>query len=119
MNKNKPEEYKVVIQLSIADVEIQKALINQINNICAELTNIFVEVIVHSKGLTFILKDSSLANNIEKLNSKGIKFLVCNNSLKSAHLSSANILTIAEIIPSGVAHLIKRQHEGWSYIKAG
>ncbi len=119
MNKNKFEEYKVVIQLSSSDIEIQKALINQINNLCAELTNILIEVIVHSKGLNFILKDSSLSNNIEKLNSSGIKFLVCNNSLKSLHLNSSSILDFASVVPSGVTHLVKRQHEGWSYLKAG
>lgn len=120
MNQNKKGEYKVVIQLSSKDVEIQKALINQINNLLKALPNIIIEVVVHSHGINFLLKESPLSNNIEKLNSSSrVLFLACSNTLNSLQLNSSALLSSASVIESGVAHLVLRQQNGWSYLKAG
>ncbi|MEO6682687.1 MAG: DsrE family protein [Ginsengibacter sp.] len=116
---NSDEKYKVVIQLSDNDPSLQKATINQVNNILNALEDIQIEVVLHSLGIHFLLQDNHLKSHIEQLHGKGVMFLVCRNALNAQNLDQDTLLSFAEIIPSAVAHLIVRQAEGWSYLKIG
>jgi intracellular sulfur oxidation DsrE/DsrF family protein len=111
--------YKVVIQLSGNDILVQKATISQLNNILNALPSVSIELVMNGPGIDLILQDAPLTNTLEQLHEKGIQFLVCKNSLNQKNLSSASVLPFCIIVPSAIAHLIVRQHEGWSYIKAG
>ena len=109
--------YKVVIQLSQNDLHLQKAALGQINNLLKDLENIYVELVTHSSGLNLLLKNTPLFDSIEKLHDKGVVFLVCQNALNSQRLEKKDVIPLAKIIPSAVAHLVKRQTEGWSYLR--
>lgn len=111
--------YKVAIQLSSNDILVQKATISQLNNILNALPSVTIEVVMNGPGIDLILEDAPLSNTLEQLNEKGIQFLVCKNSLNQKNLSATSILPFCTVVPSSLAHLIVRQHEGWSYIKAG
>ena len=115
----KSDIYKVVIQLSSNELLVQKATISQLNNILNALTSVSIELVMNGPGIDLILKDASLANTLEQLNEKGIQFMVCKNSLNHKNMDHHSILAFCNVIPSALAHLIVRQHEGWSYIKAG
>lgn len=111
--------YKVTIQLSSNDILVQKATISQLNNILNALSSVAIELVMNGPGIDLILLDAPLTNTLEQLHEKGIHFLVCKNSLNQKNLSTTSILSFCTIVPSALAHLIVRQHEGWSYIKAG
>jgi intracellular sulfur oxidation DsrE/DsrF family protein len=67
-----------------------------------------------------MLQESSVVkNNLEKLQQRGVTFLVCRNTLNEKKIDPKTLLPIAHIIQAGLAHVITRQSEGWSYIKAG
>ena len=110
---------KVVIQLSSADTLVYKSLVKQLNNMQKAFNKITIEVVTHGPGIEFLSKKSTLQNSIRALNQQGIAFLVCQNTLTEKNVSPAELLDLVKIIPSGLAHLITRQSEGWSYIKAG
>ncbi|WP_018343378.1 DsrE family protein [Cytophaga aurantiaca] len=111
--------YKVVIQLSSNDILVQKATISQLNNILNALPSVSIELVMNGPGIDLILQNAPLTNTLEQLHERGIQFLVCKNSLNQKNLSSTSILSFCSVVPSAIAHLIVRQHEGWSYIKAG
>ena len=56
---------------------------------------------------------------IEALINGGIKFLVCENSLKRKNLKKEEMIDNSGFVPVGIAHLAERQEIGYSYIKAG
>lgn len=111
--------YKVVVQLSSNEIAVQKATISQLNNILNAFDSIEVEVVMNGLGIDLLLTDSLYYNTLERLHEKGIQFLVCKNTLNHRNLGSTSILPFGTIVPSAIAHLIIRQQEGWSYIKAG
>src|SRR5687767_10862222 len=113
------KEYKVVFQLSNNDTFIHKSLIRQLSNLLTALQGVTVEVVAHSYGIDFLLKDSPFKDNIEVLAGQGVEFMVCQNTLKEGKTDPAEILPLAKIIPAGIAHVVVRQSEGWGYIKAG
>lgn len=113
------DKKKVVIQLSSDDPEVHKALIEQIANLRKALPESQIELVVHSKGISFVLAANHWRKPIESMMEYGVTLLVCQNTMVSHHLHPADILSSAQIIPSAVAHLVIRQSEGWSYLKAG
>lgn len=110
-------EYKVVIQLTQNEPEVQKAALNQVNNILKAIENVKIELVTHSLGIEMLFKEAHFANNLENLNRKGVRFLVCQNALNARSLHPEDLLSFAVIIPSAVAHLIIRQAEGWGYLR--
>lgn len=112
-------KYRVVFQLSSPDTLVYKSLLKQLQNLQAALPGAEIEVVTHGPGVAFLQKSSVAKNSIEKLKSQGVTFLVCRNTLKEKNIPEASLLPAATIIPAGLAHIIVRQSEGWSYIKAG
>lgn len=111
--------YNVVIQISSDEIEVQKAILSQIQNLLNELPGIGIELVIHSHGIAFVLKESNWRRHLENFQQQGVNILVCKNTLDSIKLSENEVLSFTTIIPSSVAHLVKRQMEGWAYLKAG
>lgn len=111
--------YKVVFQLSDNKEQVYKSLIRQLQNVQKAIPLIQIELIAHGPGVDFLREDVKLKNVLLELVDKGIKLLACQNTLNDNAILSTELIPCVQIVPSGVAHLIIRQNEGWSYIKAG
>ncbi|MBX9851575.1 MAG: DsrE family protein [Cytophagaceae bacterium] len=112
-------DYKVVFQLSDNKEQVYKSLIRQIENVEKAILSIQIEVVAHGPGVDFLREDVKLRNVLLDLVEKGIKLLACQNTLNDKGLIPSELVPSVETIPSGIAHIIIRQNEGWSYIKVG
>src|SRR5687768_8390610 len=108
----------VVFQLSNNDTFVQKSLIRQLNNVLKAIEEINIEVVTHGYGIDLLLKNTTFENSIIALHDQGVTFVVCKNTLDQQKISEKALLEFAAVAPSGLAHVITRQSEGWSYIKA-
>ncbi|MEJ5960882.1 DsrE family protein [Pedobacter immunditicola] len=118
--KNKQIDFqKVVIQLSSNDTLVHRSLLKQLNNIQKAFNKVTIEVVAHGPGIELLSKQSPFINTIAVLHQRGIAFLVCQNTLNEKKVSPQALVPLIKIIPSGLAHVITRQSEGWSYLKAG
>ncbi len=111
--------HKVVIHLSSQDAEVHKGLIQQLKNLLSALEDVSIEVVTNGPGIYFLLSPSPLASLLERLRNNGVVFLVCRNSLKAKNIEESTLPSYTQVVPAAVAHLVIRQEEGWSYIKAG
>lgn len=49
-----------------------------------------------------------------------MKFVVCENTLKNRKISKDAFPEIlVEYTPAGIAEIVEKQEQGWSYIKGG
>jgi len=64
-------------------------------------------------------QDQALGQAVATLRQRGVRFLVCNNSLRGLHLERAQLLDVPEgdIVPAGVVALAGLQAEGYAYIR--
>ena len=62
--------------------------------------------------------DAELAASIDSLRSKGVRFLVCRNTLKGMNLRLDDLYGVqsADIVPSGVAEIARLQGMGFVYV---
>lgn len=111
--------YKVVFQLSDNDTFIQKSLIRQLSNLIESLQPLTIEVVAHSYGIDLLLHDSPFRAHVRTLEEKEVGFIACEKTLVREKLDKSMLIDTIKTVPAGLAHIIKRQTEGWSYIKAG
>ncbi len=83
-----------------------------------------VEVLVLMNGPSVkVLSEESLLQRMRELSDKGVKFIVCRNSLKALCgsgelcIDEKNLPEFLSVVPAGVTELIRRQTEGFAYIK--
>ena len=115
----KDTQYKVVFQLSDNDTFVQKSLIRQLSNLRETLDPVSIEVVAHSYGVDLLLKDCAFQSHVLALSDQGVSFIVCEKTLDREKIDFAAFIPEIKTVPGGLAHIIKRQTEGWSYIKAG
>ena len=119
-NAQSLKEHKVVIQLNTADTASWSSIIGNIKNLQKVWpNNINIEVVVHGKALNLLVANKThLANDVNTLLKEGIVFLACENSMKKYNINKIDLLPVVNTVPSGVAELILKQEQGWSYLKA-
>ena len=81
-------------------------------------------VVAHARGVDFLLKGAKTARGneyrqaIEDLEFQGVKFKVCEITLRERNLKRDQFLPLAGFVPSGVAEIARLQaREGHAYIK--
>ena len=59
------------------------------------------------------------AAEIHKLESSHVHFIACGNAMRKQHLEASDLVAGSEVVPAGIVEVVKKQEQGWSYIKAG
>ncbi len=113
-------QHKIVFQLTSADTNVHKMLVRQLGNVLAAAPNSMVEVVCHGPGITMLTtKQTIVQPKISELKGKGINFVVCENTLRERKVTKEEIITEAGFVKAGMIEIVKKQEEGWSYIRAG
>lgn len=78
-----------------------------------------VRIVVNSTAAKLLRKEAAVeyAQRAEALARKGVRFLVCNNSLSMLGIDRSELLDLCEVVPAGIVELIRLQHEGFAYVK--
>ena len=83
-----------------------------------------IVVVAHAQGVDFMMKDKKDANGnpyevtVEDLKRQGVRFDVCEITLRNRKLSRAQFIEDATFVPSGVAEIARlQQREGYAYLR--
>ena len=113
---------RVIYHIDDAAVQALKGLRNIRNHLDTDPTA-KVTVVTHANGVDFLMegaKDPSggaFAGPVAALVARGVKFEVCEITLKNRNLKKEQFLQEAEFTPSGVVRIAKLQIQGAAYIK--
>lgn len=120
--QTEPKDHKIVFQFTNAnDTLQQKAFVKQLENLTEHWPNAKYEVVLYNQGLELVMKNNTkYQSRLQALKSKGVKFVVCENTLKNRKISKDAFPEIlVEYTPAGIAEIVEKQEQGWSYIKGG
>ena len=113
---------RVVYHMDDAELQALKGLRNVKNHLDTD-PSAQITVVTHANGVDFLMegaKDrngSPYAGPVAALVARGVKFEVCEITLKNRGLKKEQFIQEAEFTPSGVVRLSKLQHQGYAYIK--
>lgn len=112
----------VVYHIDDTSTQALKGLRNIRNHIDTDPTA-KITVVTHALGVDFLMEgmkdrnESPFAATVAGLTARGVKFEVCEITLKNRNLKKEQFIQEADFTPSGVVRLAKLQKQGYAYIK--
>ena len=113
---------KVVYHVSDTAQQALGALRNVRNHLEVDPTA-KIHVVAHAFGVDFLMEgmkdrnENAFAATVAALVARGVKFEVCEFTLKNRNLKKEQFIQEADFTPSGVARIAKLQKQGAAYIK--
>ena len=116
---------KVVYHIDDAAAQALKGLRNIRNHLDTEPTT-QITVVTHANGVDFLMEGAKDAKNpdinygalVSALKARGVKFEICEITLKNRNLKKDQFILDAEFTPSGVVRIGRLQsQEKFAYIK--
>lgn len=110
---------KVVIQVSDNDPKKWNLALNNAQNVQQDLgkDNVAIEIVAYGPGLPMLKMDSEAGARIADAMAAGVKVVACENTMRKTHLTKADMLPNLSYVKSGVPYLMKKQSEGYAYIR--
>jgi intracellular sulfur oxidation DsrE/DsrF family protein len=110
---------RVVLQMSEADPAKWSLALNNAKNIQADLgaANVDIELVAYGPGIGMLRTDSIVGNRIDEAVAAGVKVVACENTMRNQKLTQADMLAKIGYVESGVVEIMRRQQQGWSYIR--
>ena len=113
---------KVVYHLDDTATQALKGLRNVKNHLDTD-TTAQITVVTHANGVDFLMTDATDRNGnpyeiaVQELVRRGVKFEICEITLKNRELKKSQFIQEATFTPSGVVRIAKLQRQGSAYIK--
>lgn len=110
---------KVVFQVSDADPQKWNLTLNNAKNVADELGEdaVDMEIVVYGPGIGMLKGDSPVGKRVADALKSGVKVVACENTMKAQKLVYADMLPNIDYVPAGVVELMKRQREGYAYVR--
>lgn len=115
-----PPRAKAVFQVSDDDPKKWNLALNNVRNVLDEYGGaeaVELEIVAYGPGIGMLKGDSSVAARIAQTVKAGVKVVACENTMKAQKLVYADMLPTIGYVPAGVVELMKKQHQGWAYIR--
>ena len=114
-----PAKQKVVIQVSDGDPAKWNMALNNARNVQQELgaAKVEIEIVAYGPGIGMLKADATTSNRISDAMQAGVRVVACENTMASMKLTKADMHDDIGYAPSGVVEIMKRQGQGWSYIR--
>jgi intracellular sulfur oxidation DsrE/DsrF family protein len=116
------KQHKIVFQFTNANDSLQqKAFVKQLENLIEYWPKAKCEVVLYNQGLELLMKtNTKYYENLVALHNKGVRFVICENTLKNRKINKDLFdPLLVEYVPAGIAEIVEKQEQGWSYIKGG
>ncbi|NVK73095.1 MAG: DsrE family protein [Oceanospirillaceae bacterium] len=119
----------VKVIFHIDEVEKWPLLLANVRNLVkvVDVSASCIAVLVNSKAVIIFDKQNSASSPnvapashsdlIQELVEQGVKFKLCQNSLKGFGIVAESLSDDLEVVPVGVLELIEKQADGFAYIK--
>ena len=114
-------DYKVVFHLDEPSKGRAEQALANIANLLNDLGdgNVTVELLANGGGVRALARDADeqTRQQVETLAKRGVRFVACANSLEHLNMQPEDLLDLVQVVPAGVSELVKKQAEGWAYIR--
>jgi intracellular sulfur oxidation DsrE/DsrF family protein len=112
-------EYKVIFHVD--ETNKWKLVLTNTRNLMNALqeSKLSVEILANSEAVSVLIAKNQSDESLKTFSdlAQTVTFSACNNSLKALGIDPSSLLDFVTVVPSGVAELAIKQHEGYSYIK--
>jgi uncharacterized protein len=77
-----------------------------------------IELVAYGPGVNMLKADSPVKERIAAALKNGVRINACQNTMRGMKLTPADMLADVGYVPSGVVEVMKKQQQGWAYIRS-
>ena len=113
------QKAKIVLQVSDNDSAKWNLALNNARNAQDDLgkDNIDIEIVVYGPGIHMLRMEATTATRVTQAIKSGISIVACENTMTAQKINKADMHDAISYVPAGVIQLMKRQQQGWAYIR--
>ena len=110
---------KIVFDVTSSSTKVHGSAVRHAKLMSEAYPDSQFEVVIYSGALDMALKDkSSVAEDMAALlNNKNVSVVVCQGTMAREHATVDDLIPGITTVPDGILEIIKRQKEGYGYIK--
>ena len=110
---------KVVFQVSDGDAARWNMTLNNARNVQQELgaDKVQIEIVAYGPGIGLLKADSPVSGRVAQAVKAGVEMVACENTMIALNLTEADMAPSISYVMAGVVQLMKRQSQGWAYIR--
>jgi intracellular sulfur oxidation DsrE/DsrF family protein len=113
------QKQKVIFQVSDNDPAKWSLALNNARNVQQDLgkDNVQIEIVAYGPGLGMLKAESRVADRLAEALDNNVGLLACENTMTNTKVSRNDMYGGIAYVKAGVTHIMKRQREGWAYIR--
>jgi intracellular sulfur oxidation DsrE/DsrF family protein len=113
------QKQRVVIQVSDNDPAKWSLALNNAKNVQQDLgkDKVQIEIVAYGPGLGMLKAESKVADRLAGALDDNIGLIACENTMTNTKVSRSEMYGGIAYVKAGVTHIMKRQQEGWAYIR--
>jgi intracellular sulfur oxidation DsrE/DsrF family protein len=110
---------RIVVQVSDNDPGKWNLALNNAKNIQTDLGagNVAIEIVAYGPGINMLKMDSPVAGRVDEALGAGVKVVACENTMRNAKLTKADMMNHVGYVPAGVVEIMQKQQQGWAYLR--
>ena len=109
----------IVIQVSDNDPAKWNLALNNAKNLQDDVgaANVEIEIVAYGPGIGMLKLESPTGSRIADAAKAGVRISACENTMLAQKLTKDDMLAGISYVPAGVTEIMKKQHEGWAYLR--
>jgi len=114
-----PVRARVVVQVSDADPARWNLALNNVRNLQEDLGagGVEIEVVAYGPGIGMLRLDAVANSRVSEAVKAGVRVAACENTMRNQKLARADMHPQIAYVASGVVEIVRRQQEGWAYLR--
>jgi len=115
--QDKPQ--RLLIQISDYNPKVWGLALANARNVRHDLgpDKVEIEIVVYGPAIRMLEMDSDWRDRVTQVIDEGIRVIACENTMASMKLTRNDMLGGVEFVKTGLAHVMKRELEGWAYAR--
>ena len=113
------KKQRVIFQVSDNDPAKWNLALNNAKNVQTDLgkDNVQIEIVAYGPGLGMLKADSKVGDRLAGALDDSVGLIACENTMHNTKVTRDQMYGGIAYVMAGVTHIMKRQKEGWAYIR--
>lgn len=113
------KRHKLVIQVSDNDPAKWNLALNNAKNVQDDVgaANVDIAIVAYGPGIGMLKLESPTGARVADAMKANVRVVACENTMRAQKLGKDDMLPAISYVPAGVTEIMKKQGEGWAYLR--
>ena len=113
------KRHKLIIQVSDNDPAKWNLALNNAKNVQDDVgaANVDIAIVAYGPGIGMLKLDSPSASRVADTMKANVRVVACENTMRAQKITKDDMLPAISYVPAGVTEIMKKQGEGWAYLR--